>query len=90
MTPSNLDLEGSDNNLKKVMLGKFINNSYQSDSDKLPTWLPAHNQATNDTLPRTSSSLSPPDGKNSICEMSQVFRSYPLRCYVAMTVSEKE
>jgi len=35
LTPSNLDLEGSVNNLKKVMLGESIKNLHQSYPDKL-------------------------------------------------------
>ena len=51
MTPSNLDLEGSVNNLKKVMLGKSIENSHQSYPDKLLDWTPAAYETTKDWLP---------------------------------------
>jgi len=51
LTPSNLDLEGSVNNLKKVMLGKSIENSHQSYPDKLLDWTPAAYETTNDWLP---------------------------------------
>lgn len=51
LTPSNLDLEGSVNNLKKVMLGKSIENSHQSYPDKLLDWTPAAYETTKDWLP---------------------------------------
>jgi len=51
LTPSNLDLEGSVNNLKKVMLGKSIENSHKSDQDKLLDWIPDVYETTKDWLP---------------------------------------
>ena len=51
LTPSNLDLEGSVNNLKKVMLGKSIKNLHQSYPDKLLDWIPTVHETTKDWLP---------------------------------------